>query len=122
MPADGKSCRRSGLRADRDPGPPVPAPLPRHVGTDGLRAGAHRPRNGLPRRRQPAAAAAADDGQGGGAFWEGIEAMGGRRLSPKQSVDALEQAIVELREFWRGEGKFEGPPPAHEIAIWVGAY
>jgi alkanesulfonate monooxygenase SsuD/methylene tetrahydromethanopterin reductase-like flavin-dependent oxidoreductase (luciferase family) len=61
-------------------------------------------------------------GLGAGAFWEGIEAMGGRRLSPKQSVDALEQAIVELREFWKGEGKFDGPQPAHEIGIWVGAY
>jgi len=61
-------------------------------------------------------------GLGAGAFWEGIEAMGGRKLSPKQSVDALEQAIVELREFWRGEGKYEGPPPAHPIGIWLGAY
>src|SRR4051794_8177820 len=61
-------------------------------------------------------------GLGAGAFWEGIEAMGGRALSAKQSVDALEQAIVELREFWKGEGKFEGPKPAHEIGIWLGAY
>jgi alkanesulfonate monooxygenase SsuD/methylene tetrahydromethanopterin reductase-like flavin-dependent oxidoreductase (luciferase family) len=61
-------------------------------------------------------------GLGAGAFWEGIEAMGGRPLSPKQSVDALEQAIVEVREFWKGEGKFEGPLPAHAIGIWVGAY
>src|SRR3954447_16725261 len=61
-------------------------------------------------------------GLGAGAFWEGIEAMGGRRLSPKQSVDAVEQAIVELREFWGGDGKFEGPRPAHEIGIWLGAY
>src|SRR4051795_319615 len=61
-------------------------------------------------------------GLGAGAFWEGIEAMGGRALSPKQSVDALEQAIVELREFWKGEGKFEGPKPAHDIRILVGAY
>jgi alkanesulfonate monooxygenase SsuD/methylene tetrahydromethanopterin reductase-like flavin-dependent oxidoreductase (luciferase family) len=61
-------------------------------------------------------------GLGAGAFWEGIEAMGGRNLSPKQSVDALEQAIFELREFWKGEGKFEGPQPAHEIGIWLGAY
>ncbi|MEA2496958.1 MAG: hypothetical protein QOJ29_4869, partial [Thermoleophilaceae bacterium] len=43
-------------------------------------------------------------------------------LSPKQSVDALEQAIVELREFWNGQGKFEGPAPAHPIGIWLGAY
>ena len=61
-------------------------------------------------------------GLGAGAMWEGIEAMGGRRLSGKQSVDALEQAIFELREFWKGDGKFEGPPPAHQIGIWLGAY
>ena len=61
-------------------------------------------------------------GLGAGAFWEGIEAMGGRRLSPKQSVDNLELAIGEIREFWKGDGKFEGPPAAHDIGIWVGAY
>jgi alkanesulfonate monooxygenase SsuD/methylene tetrahydromethanopterin reductase-like flavin-dependent oxidoreductase (luciferase family) len=61
-------------------------------------------------------------GLGAGAFWEGIEAMGGRQLSPRQSVDALELAIGELHEFWRGEGKFEGPGPAHSIGIWIGAY
>src|SRR4051812_44518522 len=61
-------------------------------------------------------------GLGAGAFWDGIEAMGGRRLSPKQSVDALEQAIFELREFWKGDGKFDGPQPAHAIGIWLGAY
>jgi alkanesulfonate monooxygenase SsuD/methylene tetrahydromethanopterin reductase-like flavin-dependent oxidoreductase (luciferase family) len=61
-------------------------------------------------------------GLGAGAFWEGIEAMGGRALSPKQSVDHLELAIGELREFWKGEGKFDGPPPAHDIGIWLGAY
>ena len=61
-------------------------------------------------------------GLGAGAFWEGIEAMGGRKLSPKQSVDALEQAMFELRDFWKGEGKFDGPQPAHQIGIWLGAY
>jgi alkanesulfonate monooxygenase SsuD/methylene tetrahydromethanopterin reductase-like flavin-dependent oxidoreductase (luciferase family) len=61
-------------------------------------------------------------GLGAGAFWEGIEAMGGRSLSAKQSVDALEQAIFEIRDFWKGEGKFDGPPPAHDIGIWLGAY
>jgi alkanesulfonate monooxygenase SsuD/methylene tetrahydromethanopterin reductase-like flavin-dependent oxidoreductase (luciferase family) len=61
-------------------------------------------------------------GLGAGAFWEGIEAMGGRKLAAKQSVDALEQAIFDLREFWKGDGKYEGPKPAHEIGIWVGAY
>jgi alkanesulfonate monooxygenase SsuD/methylene tetrahydromethanopterin reductase-like flavin-dependent oxidoreductase (luciferase family) len=61
-------------------------------------------------------------GLGAGAFWEGIEAMGGRQLSPKQSVDHLELAIGEIREFWRGEGKFDGPTPAHDMGIWLGAY
>jgi alkanesulfonate monooxygenase SsuD/methylene tetrahydromethanopterin reductase-like flavin-dependent oxidoreductase (luciferase family) len=61
-------------------------------------------------------------GLGAGAFWEGIEAMGGRRRSPKQSVDHIELAIGEIREFWKGEGKYDGPPPAHDIGIWLGAY
>jgi alkanesulfonate monooxygenase SsuD/methylene tetrahydromethanopterin reductase-like flavin-dependent oxidoreductase (luciferase family) len=61
-------------------------------------------------------------GLGAGAFWEGIEAMGGRPRSPRQSVDAVELAIGEIREFWKGEGKFDGPKPAHDIGIWVGAY
>jgi alkanesulfonate monooxygenase SsuD/methylene tetrahydromethanopterin reductase-like flavin-dependent oxidoreductase (luciferase family) len=61
-------------------------------------------------------------GLGAGANWEGIEAMGGRQLSPRQSVDAVALAIGEIREFWQGEGKFEGPQPAHPIGIWLGAY
>jgi alkanesulfonate monooxygenase SsuD/methylene tetrahydromethanopterin reductase-like flavin-dependent oxidoreductase (luciferase family) len=74
-------------------------------------------------------------GVGAGAFWDGIAAMGGPRLSPKESVDALEEAIAILRGFWSGErsvtvpgehhrveGAKPGPPPAHPIGIWVGAY
>lgn len=61
-------------------------------------------------------------GLGAGAFWEGVEAMGGNALSAGESVDALERAIPEIREFWKGEGKFEGPKPEHEIGIWLGAY
>ena len=74
-------------------------------------------------------------GIGAGAFWEGIEAMGGTKLTPKQSVDALEEAIAILRAFWSGErsvsfegqhqrvkGAKPGPAPAHPIGIWVGAY
>src|SRR3954447_25086030 len=60
-------------------------------------------------------------GLGAGAMWDGIEAMGGRRLSPAQSVGALEQAISEIREFWQAEGKYDGPAPAHPIGIWLGA-
>jgi alkanesulfonate monooxygenase SsuD/methylene tetrahydromethanopterin reductase-like flavin-dependent oxidoreductase (luciferase family) len=74
-------------------------------------------------------------GVGAGAFWDAIEAMGGRRLTPRQSVDALEEAIEILRRFWSGErsvtvegehyrvaGAKPGPAPAHPIGIWVGAY
>jgi alkanesulfonate monooxygenase SsuD/methylene tetrahydromethanopterin reductase-like flavin-dependent oxidoreductase (luciferase family) len=74
-------------------------------------------------------------GLGAGAFWEGIEAMGGPRRTPKQSVDALVEAIKVLRAFWAGEGSVQvegehytvrgakpGPPPAHPIGIWIGAY
>jgi alkanesulfonate monooxygenase SsuD/methylene tetrahydromethanopterin reductase-like flavin-dependent oxidoreductase (luciferase family) len=37
---------------------------------------------------------------GAGGFWDGIEAMGGRRLTPGQSVDALSEAIDVIRGIW----------------------
>ena len=74
-------------------------------------------------------------GLGAGAFWDAIEAIGGPRRTPKESVDALEEAIPILRSFWDGErsvrfegehyrvsGAKPGPPPAHRIGIWLGAY
>jgi alkanesulfonate monooxygenase SsuD/methylene tetrahydromethanopterin reductase-like flavin-dependent oxidoreductase (luciferase family) len=74
-------------------------------------------------------------GIGAGAFWDGVAAMGGPRRPPGESVDALEEAIEVLRRFWSGErsisyegehyqvdGLHPGPPPAHEIGIWIGAY
>jgi len=74
-------------------------------------------------------------GVGAGAFWDGVAAMGGLRRTPKESVDALEEAIAILRGFWSGErsvtvagehysvqGAKPGPTPAHPIGIWVGAY
>ena len=73
-------------------------------------------------------------GLGAGAFWEGIEAFGGPRRSGPESVDALEEAIAILRACWdEGGATFEGehyrvrglkfgPPPAHRIGIWLGAY
>jgi alkanesulfonate monooxygenase SsuD/methylene tetrahydromethanopterin reductase-like flavin-dependent oxidoreductase (luciferase family) len=74
-------------------------------------------------------------GLGAGAFWEAIEAFGGPRRSGPESVDALEEAIAILRACWGGErgitfegehyrvkGMQFGPPPAHPIGIWLGAY
>jgi alkanesulfonate monooxygenase SsuD/methylene tetrahydromethanopterin reductase-like flavin-dependent oxidoreductase (luciferase family) len=76
-------------------------------------------------------------GLGAGAFWDAIEAMGGRRLSPGQAVDALGEAIDVIREIWdvsersgvrvdgehyRVRGAKRGPEPAHDIPIWIGAY
>ena len=74
---------------------------------------------------------------GAGAFWEAIEAMGGRRLSPGASVDALAEALRVIREIWDTEqrggvrvdgayhrvvGAKRGPAPAHPVPIWIGAY
>ena len=74
-------------------------------------------------------------GLGAGAFWDGVEAMGGPRRTPKESVDALEEAVSILRAFWsrersitfegdhyRVKGAHPGPPPAHPVGIWIGAY
>jgi alkanesulfonate monooxygenase SsuD/methylene tetrahydromethanopterin reductase-like flavin-dependent oxidoreductase (luciferase family) len=74
-------------------------------------------------------------GLGAGSFWDAIEAMGGRRLSGPESVDALEEAIAVIGAMWSGEraarvegrhhalrGVHPGPPPAHDVGIWLGAY
>jgi alkanesulfonate monooxygenase SsuD/methylene tetrahydromethanopterin reductase-like flavin-dependent oxidoreductase (luciferase family) len=74
-------------------------------------------------------------GMGAGAFWDGVAAMGGPRRAPGESVEALEDAIEIIRRFWSGErsisydgrhyqvtGLHPGPPPAHDVEIWIGAY
>jgi len=72
-------------------------------------------------------------GLGTGAFWDAIEAMGGPRREPRESVDALIEAIAVLRLMWSGEGsvRFAGtyyqlagvkPGPASSAGIWLGAY
>lgn len=76
-------------------------------------------------------------GLGTGGFWDAIEAMGGRRLTPGESVSALDEAIDVIRGIWdpadrtplRVEGQFyrlagakRGPAPAHPIQVWLGAY
>lgn len=78
-----------------------------------------------------------DLGLGAGAFWDAIEAMGARRLTPGQAVDALSEAIDVIRAVWdtstrRGvqvdgeyykvKGAKRGPEPAHDVPIWLGAY
>jgi alkanesulfonate monooxygenase SsuD/methylene tetrahydromethanopterin reductase-like flavin-dependent oxidoreductase (luciferase family) len=74
-------------------------------------------------------------GLGAGSFWDAIVAAGGPRRTPGESVEALEEAIAILRACWGGErsvthegshytvkGFHPGPPPAHDISIWLGAY
>lgn len=76
-------------------------------------------------------------GLGAGAFWDGIAAMGGPRLRPGESVDALAEAIDVIRALWdveqpgparydgrfhRLEGAARGPASPHPIGIWIGAY
>jgi alkanesulfonate monooxygenase SsuD/methylene tetrahydromethanopterin reductase-like flavin-dependent oxidoreductase (luciferase family) len=74
-------------------------------------------------------------GLGAGAFWDAIEAMGGPRRTPGESVEALEEAVEIIRASWRGgtsvrfsgrhytvSGFRAGPAPAHDIGIWIGAY
>jgi alkanesulfonate monooxygenase SsuD/methylene tetrahydromethanopterin reductase-like flavin-dependent oxidoreductase (luciferase family) len=76
-------------------------------------------------------------GLGAGAFWDAIDAMGGRRLTPGQAVRATEEAIDVIRQLWdtgtrggarvpgehhRVTGAKRGPAPAHPVEIWLGAY
>ena len=76
-----------------------------------------------------------DLGIGAGAFWDAVAAMGGPKRTPKDSVDALEEAITIIRAFWAGEhsirfkgehyramGTKPGPVPEHKIGLWIGAY
>ena len=77
----------------------------------------------------------AELGIGTGAFWEAIAAMGGPRRSPRESVQALREAIAVIRALWTpgrgarlaGEhyslaGAKPGPFPVHDVGIWVGGY
>jgi alkanesulfonate monooxygenase SsuD/methylene tetrahydromethanopterin reductase-like flavin-dependent oxidoreductase (luciferase family) len=76
-------------------------------------------------------------GIGAGGFWDAIESMGGTRLTPAQSVSALDEGIEIIRGIWDARerrmlrvdgvhhhvaGAKRGPAPAHDIPIWVGAY
>jgi alkanesulfonate monooxygenase SsuD/methylene tetrahydromethanopterin reductase-like flavin-dependent oxidoreductase (luciferase family) len=74
-------------------------------------------------------------GLGAGAFWDAVAAMGGARRTPAEALQATEEAIDVIRLVWSGQrglrydgtfytlhGLNAGPPPAHPIGIWVGAY
>jgi alkanesulfonate monooxygenase SsuD/methylene tetrahydromethanopterin reductase-like flavin-dependent oxidoreductase (luciferase family) len=72
-------------------------------------------------------------GLGAGTFWEAIGAMGGPVRSGREALESLGEAIELIRAYWSGErtityeGKYyavkglhPGPPPAHDIEIWLG--
>jgi alkanesulfonate monooxygenase SsuD/methylene tetrahydromethanopterin reductase-like flavin-dependent oxidoreductase (luciferase family) len=74
-------------------------------------------------------------GLGAGVFWDAVAGMGGPRRSAAESIDALEEAVAIVRaaldgeRVVRGPGPFypvpgypPGPPPAHRVEIWIGAY
>ncbi len=74
-------------------------------------------------------------GLGAGGFWDAIEAYGGPRRAPGESLAALAEAITVIRMVWSGErnlrfdgehyrlaGAQSGPVPAHPIGIWLGVY
>jgi alkanesulfonate monooxygenase SsuD/methylene tetrahydromethanopterin reductase-like flavin-dependent oxidoreductase (luciferase family) len=73
-------------------------------------------------------------GLGAGGFWDAIAAMGGPRRSPREALEATEEAIDVIRLVWSGErgvryegrhyrlsGLHTGPKPAHDMGIWLGA-
>jgi len=74
-------------------------------------------------------------GLGAGGSFEAIKAIGGPMRTRGESVDALEEAIHVIRLMWSGDrgvrfegkhyqlaGVHTGPPPAHPVGIWLGAY
>src|ERR1700687_558413 len=74
-------------------------------------------------------------GLGAGGSFDAIKAIGGPMRTRGESVDALEEAIQVIRIMWSGRrgvhfdgrdyqlsGVHTGPPPAHPIGIWLGAY
>jgi alkanesulfonate monooxygenase SsuD/methylene tetrahydromethanopterin reductase-like flavin-dependent oxidoreductase (luciferase family) len=73
-------------------------------------------------------------GLGAGGYLEPAHAMGAPELTPKESLEALEEAVEIARESWSGarsirhhgrhyelDGMKPGPTPAHPIGIWLGA-
>lgn len=76
-----------------------------------------------------------DLGLGGGRNWQGIAALGGRTLTPGETVDAFAEAVTIIRGMWRDGQilKFEGqhyqlenapsgPAVKNPPSIWFGAF
>jgi alkanesulfonate monooxygenase SsuD/methylene tetrahydromethanopterin reductase-like flavin-dependent oxidoreductase (luciferase family) len=73
-------------------------------------------------------------GLGAGGFPDAQVGMGGPRRTAGEGVEAVEEAIGILRRAWEADGSLRhegrhfrldyrpGPPPAHPIRIWLGAY
>jgi alkanesulfonate monooxygenase SsuD/methylene tetrahydromethanopterin reductase-like flavin-dependent oxidoreductase (luciferase family) len=74
-------------------------------------------------------------GIGAGGFWDAVAGMGGPRRTAGVSIEALEEAMRIIRAVLDGErvvrgpgphypvpGYPPGPPPAHRVELWVGAY
>lgn len=77
-------------------------------------------------------------GLGAGNFWDAVAGMGGPHRTTAEAADALEEAIPVIRgaldvgperRVVRGDGPHypvpgypPGPPPAHRVEIWIGAY
>lgn len=74
---------------------------------------------------------------GAGAYWDAIKAMGGKKHSPKEAVDALIEAIDIIRgmldlsgdDYLTFQGEYHslkraqrGPLPVHDVPIWLGGY
>ncbi len=77
-------------------------------------------------------------GLGAGNFWDAVEGMGRARRTNREAFEALEEAIAIIRaaldvgperRVVRGPGPWypipgypAGPPPAHQVGIWLGVY
>lgn len=74
-------------------------------------------------------------GLGTGGLWEPIAAMGGSRRTPREAVDALQDALDVIAAMWSGKravrtygehyaisGIHPGPAPSADLQVWLGAY
>jgi alkanesulfonate monooxygenase SsuD/methylene tetrahydromethanopterin reductase-like flavin-dependent oxidoreductase (luciferase family) len=74
-------------------------------------------------------------GIGAGGYLGPAHAMGAPALTPRESLEALEEGVAVMRAMWSGErrglrlngdhyqlaGVHPGPLPAHPMQVWIGA-